>query len=62
MGKGVYPRTPETDACNTVEDLGRYFVRQWKVANKKPYECVLMSNNINVYRAYEKMTKTGYYG
>lgn len=57
----VFVRPFEVDNIGSFEDLRRRFVRDFIKANPKPEEFILASDNINVLRAYEKMTKTGYY-
>ena len=54
-------RPYKLDNLSSFEDFRRRIVRDYIKANPKPKEFVLISENINVYRAYEKLTKTGYY-
>ncbi len=53
-------RSYEADKINSFEDLRRRFIRDWIKANPKK-DIVIASDNIDVFRAYEKLTKTGYY-
>lgn len=53
-------RPYEVDQINTMEDLGRRFVRDWRRANPKDKDFVLMSDNKEVLKAYNLMITRKY--